>query len=185
VSWGRLGNQDVQLRGSYHGVVWVYGRTQAGYLAGPFSNPPAHYFNGKGREFETVSAVAIGEIHGQTCVAAADGMRVHIYEVVRGARLPAPDVGSSRIWALGFGAIGARSLLATGSDGGGVTVWDLDTNERLTSILLDSRVTDIWFADSQLVIATSGQPLSLFSLEGLHHPEVSGVQGTCADHEHT
>ncbi len=59
-------------------------------------------------------------------------------------------------------------VLATGSDGGAVTVWEVGSWQRLAGFTMDDPVSGLWMADAQLVVQTGALPLACFELVGLH-----------------
>jgi hypothetical protein len=169
-SFGRWDGSDVEIRGSYDGVIWVWDDNAGRFVAGPFtrrvpSEGKFHY--AKGRELGAISALATGEIDGATWVVAADSRGLVIYDLATGHRLSAPSVGQSRIRALAFGFVTGRNLLATGSDGGALTIWEVGSWNRLTGFTMDDPVTGMWMSGPHLVVQTGALPLSCFELLGL------------------
>ena len=166
---GRWRGATVALRGSYEGVVWVWDVAAQRYIAGPFTErAEGRFHHAKGREVRAVRALAIGEVDGSTWVVAADSEGVVVRDVATGVQLETPDVGQSGIQALSLGAVAGRHVLATGSDGGAVTVWEVGSWQRLAGFTMDDPVSGLWLADAQLVVQTGALPLACFELVGLH-----------------
>jgi hypothetical protein len=170
MTWGRVGGVDVQVRGSYDGVIWVWNRAAEAFSAGPFTDRAlagGEFRWAKGRELGAIGAVAIGEVDGATWVVAADSRGLVAYEVDTGQRLATPQVGQSRLTALALGSLEDRPLLVSGSDGGGVTIWDARTWRRLTGFTMDDPISGVWLVGAHVVVQTGALPLSCFELRGL------------------
>lgn len=168
-TFGRVGGADVQVRGCYDGGVWVWIQVARAWV-GPLSRrglPQGEFQWAKGRELDAISAVAIGDVDGTTWVLAADSHGLVVYDLATGDRLATPSVGHSRLTALALGTVGSHQLVATGSDGGAVAIWDVRSWSRLTGFTMDDPVTGVWMAGSQVVVQTGAQPLSCFELRGL------------------
>ena len=171
VGWASIDGQDVQIHGSTEGVVWLVDRERAVRAFGPAAptspaRTPRRNPMAKGRELQSVRAVCAGTVAGHRQLARADAAGVILYDIDTGQSRPGPEVGQSRLSAMAFGSSGRRSLLATGSDGGGVAIWDCADWRRLTGFTLDDPITGIWLSESSVVVETDTMRPALFRLHG-------------------
>jgi hypothetical protein len=170
---GFWGGRAVLVLGSYHGVLWIWDLANRKTLAGPFADVPdeielrSRVKMAPSRNPIT-NSVAIGDVGGRAVVAAAVAGRVHLYDAETGAGLSGPAVSATVVVAVALGDFRGRSILVTGSLGGVVAVWDVNTGQRLAAVTLDSEITGVWKvqgADSVAARDKTGR-LLVFDLVG-------------------
>lgn len=159
----------VEVRGSFEGVIWVWSADSGRFIAGPYTAKPltdGEFHNHKGGDLDAVTALTMGQVGEATWIVAADISSLTIYDAATGLQLPAPSVAPD-IQALALGTIADRSLMATGSKGGAVSIWDTATWKRLAGFTMDDPVTGIWLVGHQVIVQTGGMPLSCLEVCGL------------------
>ena len=146
---GFLGGRAVLVVGSYQGVIWIWDLVNEKTLAGPFAGVPDEtqlWFGKKQAPSANpiTNAVAIGDVGGGAVVAAAVAGRVHLYDAETGAVLLGPAASATVVVAVALGEFHGRAILVTGSLGGVLAVWDVNTGQRIAAVTLDSEITGVW-----------------------------------------
>jgi hypothetical protein len=161
-AFGTVGGRAVVAGGSYNGAVWVQDLASGATIAGPFVTLPAAttIFLGVKPSPERVDAVAVGEFGGTSLIAAAFDLRAWVAPVGDASTAPTV-VRATSVVAVALGRIAGRNVLMTGSRGGFVGVWRVETGEPLTGFTLDSGIEQVWVAHGAAAIAarTSDQAL--------------------------
>lgn len=168
--FGRLDGRDLLVRGSLRGAVWVFDRAENAFTAGPFATVPQpleYFWSEKGAPDGALTAVGIGRLGGQSCVATASGPHLTIYDMTTGKARPPLKTGGSPISALAIGTIRGRSLLIRGSTGGAVRVYDVTTGEHLAGVTMDKEIQKVWLAGTRIVVLTHDRPPNVFDLQGI------------------
>jgi hypothetical protein len=168
-AWATIAGTLMQARGSYAGTAWIYDPASDSIVAGPFRDVADEMriwkgIKGGGRRDEPAGAVALGPWSGRAVVAIAHLGHVDVFDVATGALLGAPATGKSEIVAVALGEADGHCLLATGSAGGAVTIWQGPEMTRVASITLDDAVSGIWLARDVVVARVSGDRFHVFDL---------------------
>jgi hypothetical protein len=169
VAWGRLGDHDIQIRGSHGGAVWIFDRESGTFVAGPFADmaPVSRFHPYSERPEPKAVAVAFGELGHRPCVAVSTGATVEIYDLHTANSLPAPKIGRNFVSAIAVGNVGSTSIVVTGSTAGAVLIYDASTLEKVTAITMDDPIARLWLMGRQLCIAIRGQVMTVLSIRGL------------------
>jgi hypothetical protein len=153
-AFGVIEGNAVIARGSYNGAVWVEDLASGDTIAGPFVKlPPTStiFLAGKPSP-RKVASVAVGEFNGLSLVAAAFEDRAWVAQL--GDPGPAPTViRASSVVAVALGQIAGQIVIITGSRGGFVGAWRVDTGEQVTGFTLDSGVERVWVVHEAETIA--------------------------------
>lgn len=171
VFYSEIDGKAVVARGGFDGRVWVWREGTDAYL-GPFGRPGVldrEFRPAKGRERDAISAVTLGHDGNTRWVVAADSRGVVCYDLTTRHPVSQLTVGSSSVTALAIDSDDAHTHLATGSDGGGLAVWDVRTGSRLAGFTMDDPVTGLWLVGAMLIVQTGARPLSCFQLLGVEH----------------
>ena len=72
---------------------------------------------------EPATAVSLGVWQGRLVLAMAHLGRAEVFDMASAERLGSPVTGRSAIVSVAVGESGGQALLATGSEGGAVTIW--------------------------------------------------------------
>jgi hypothetical protein len=165
-AWSRIDGRLLQARGSYFGAVWILDNKRKEIVYGPFANvrPVSTVWPRSKTSVETVQDVALGSWAGRGVVAVAYSRAATVFDIETGERLGAPDTPNSDIVVVTLGEIKSRPILATGSGGGAVTIWEGPSMRPLASIRLDTGVTGIWLGGTILVVRTADQRFHVFDV---------------------
>jgi hypothetical protein len=125
-AWGTIRGNLLQARGGYYGTTWIFDVERAEIVAGPFRRleETSRIWTIKhapGPD-EPARAVALGEWHGRGVVAVGHLRQAEVFDLENGDRID--EDRQLRHRRGGLGRVRGRALLATGSDGGTVTLWE-------------------------------------------------------------
>ena len=165
-AWNRINGKLRQARGSYFGTVWILDNERREVVYGPFSGVKrtSTVWTRSKMVAEAVRGVALGSWEGRGVVAVAYSRRATVFDLETGNELGSPETQSSDIVVVALGEIAGRPILATGSGGGAVTVWEGTSMKRLASIWLDTGVTGIWLGGAFLVVRTADNRFHVFDV---------------------
>ena len=165
-AWGHIGGRLLQARGSYFGAVWIYDDERKKIAYGPFAGvrPVSKVWTRMKTSVESVTGVALGTWRGRGVVAVAYSKKATVFDIETGDELGSPETPASEIAVVAVGEIGERRILATGSGGGAVTIWEGPSMQRLASIWLDTGVTGIWLGGAILVARTADSRFHVFDV---------------------
>lgn len=167
-AWTRIGGRLLQARGSYLGAVWVFDYRRKQFVYGPFANvKPVSTIWTRSKTaaaVEFVRGVALGTWAGRGVLAVAYSRMATVFDLETSERLGSPDTPTSDIVAVALGEIAGRPILATGSGGGAVTVWEGPSMKKLAGIRLDTGATGIWLGGAFLVVRTADHRFHVFDV---------------------
>lgn len=165
-TWGTIGGKLLQARGSYYGAVWIFDDERKEIVYGPFSDIPvtSEVWLRTKMPAGVVSSVALGTWSGRGVLAVAHSRTATVFDIETGNRLGSPETPNSDIVVVALGEIDGRPILATGSGGGAVTVWEGPSMQPLASIWLDTGATGIWLGGTFLVVRTADQHFHVFDV---------------------
>jgi hypothetical protein len=167
-AWDTIDGRLVQARGSYAGAAWILDAQRRKIVAGPF----------RGVEKKThvptmkvapgphlpAAAVSLATWNGRGVVAVAHMGGATVFDIASGEAIGSPKTGKSEIVALALGESEGRSLVATASSGGAVTIWQGPSMKRLASVTLDLGVRAVWLGGSLLAARTVDDRFHVFQL---------------------
>ena len=165
-TWGRIGGRLLQARGTYFGAVWILDDERKEIIYGPFADIPLTSMVWLRSKIaaEVVRGVALGTWEGRGVLAVAYSRTATVFDLETGGCFGSPETQNSEIVEVALGEIAGRPILATGSDGGAITIWEGPSMKRLASIWLDTGVTGIWLGGSILVARTADNRFHVFDV---------------------
>ncbi len=165
-AWNRIGGRLLQARGSYFGAVWIFDDERQEIIYGPFADveQDSIVWTRSKTFLEVVQGVSLGTWAGRGVLAVAYKRTATVFDLETGKRLGSPDTPTSDIVAVALGEIDGRPILATGSGGGAVTVWEGPSMEKLAGIRLDTGATGIWLGGAFLVVRTADNRFHVFDV---------------------
>ena len=165
---GTIRGNLLQARGSYYGATWIFDVERAEIVAGPFrkleENSRIWTIKHAPGPDEPARAVALGEWHGRVVAAIGHLRQAEVFDLENGDRIGSTRTGSSDTVAVALAESEGRALLATGSDGGTVTLWEGPSMKELASITLDVGVRDLWLASNVLAVRGGDDRFHVFDL---------------------
>lgn len=165
-AWEWIGGRLLQARGSWHGAVWIYDPEREEVVHGPFAkvNDESYVWTRSKTSAEAVAGVALGTWGGRGVLAVAYSRKATVYDLESGEPLGSPDAPRSDIVRVALGEINGRPILATGSAGGAVTVWEGPSMTHLAGIRIDSGINGLWLGGAALVVRGTDNRFHVFDV---------------------
>jgi hypothetical protein len=164
VGYGRARGRNVRVCGSYSGAVVVLDAETGAVLDSVGPDLPYVLYLGAKTSSGPVTGVAVGA----GAIASAWDGAVRLYDAQSLTSLAVDWITATAVRSVAMGVTDSTRLLATGGEGGGVALWDLDGRRRMAGITLDRPVADVWLVRNEpLVVArTSDLVFHAFDVVG-------------------